>query len=130
MAAQRSTPFYLRRRFTRSLAWMVLLVALSGGLATSYSAGAFPRLHTCPQCSQPCTPKFCEPTPETEKEKKHCWCIETKDICIPHIRWPWQSCCEPPKCGRVRTVKVLNKVEYECEKCGWKWEIKCATQVR
>ena len=107
--------------------WLfALFFAIGGSIATCYSAGIVPHLHTCPQCNQPCKCKLCEPTPTTEKDKKHCWCIETKDVCIPHIRWPWQPCCEPPKCGRVRTVKVLKKVEYECEKCGYKWEIKCA----
>jgi hypothetical protein len=105
---------------------VTLLLVTCGGLATSYSAGVLPLLHTCPQCHQACQHKICVPTPTTLKDEKSCWCIETKEICIPHIRWPWQPCCEPPKCGRVRTVKVLKKVEYECEKCGYKWEIKSA----
>lgn len=74
---------------------------------------------TCPQCHN----KVCVPTPETIKVKKHCWDVECKDICIPHVRWPWEDCCAPPKCGKVRTVKVLKKVEYECEECGYKWNV-------
>jgi hypothetical protein len=29
----------------------------------------------------------------------------------------------PPKCGTVKTVKVLKKKEYECEHCGYEWKI-------
>lgn len=117
---------FMRRSVSRWLRSAIvvaaLLLAVGGSLATCYSAGIAGH-HSCPHCSHPC--KICEPQPTTDKEKKHCWCVELKEVCIPHIRWPWQPCCEPPKCGRVRTVKVLKKVEYECEKCGYKWEIKC-----
>ena len=117
-----------KHRWAKGSKWLLAAMAISiGTIATGYSAGLAVRLHTCPHCQTQCTPKICEPTPSTDKEKKHCWCIETKEVCIPHIRFPWQPCCEPPKCGRVRTVKTLKKVEYECEKCGYKWEIKCAS---
>ena len=75
--------------------------------------------HTCPQCAS----KVCVAVPETVKEKRHCWKVECKEICIPKFRWPWQACCTP-QCGKVKTVKVLKKVEYECEHCGYQWEIK------
>jgi len=76
----------------------------------------------CNDCCPDCGHKVCQPITETVKEKKHCWDVECKDICIPKAKWPWESCCEP-KCARVKTIKVLKKVEYECEKCGTKWEV-------
>lgn len=96
-----------------SLSLVVLCVLASFAMAGHHHC------KTCPQCDN----KICQPTPETIKVKKHCWEVECKDICIPHVKWPWQDCCAPPKCGKVRTVKVLKKVEYECEKCGYKWEV-------
>ena len=92
------------------LAWGLSAIAIAGH-----------RHDRCPDCGN----ALCVPSFEPVKEKKHCWQVECKKICIPHIRLPWQSCCELPKCGWVRNVKVLKKVEYECEKCGCKWDVKC-----
>ena len=40
------------------------------------------------------------------------------------------SCADcAPKCGRVRTVKVLKKKSIECKKCGYEWEIKTVESV-
>lgn len=94
-------------------------VCLALAFSVSLAVAGHGHCKTCPQCD--C--KVCVPTPETIKEKKHCWEVECKDICIPHFKWPWESCCTPPKCGKVKTVKVLKKVEYECEKCGYKWNV-------
>lgn len=27
------------------------------------------------------------------------------------------------RCGKVKTVRVLKKVDYECKKCGYEWKI-------
>jgi hypothetical protein len=79
----------------------------------------------CPDCGH----KVCQPKQETIKEKKSCWDVVCKDICIPKAKWPWESCCQP-QCARVKTVKVLKKVEYECEKCRTKWEVvACGSQA-
>ncbi len=98
----------------------IFVLCLAAALVGSHAWAGRLGCKTCPQCDH----KVCVPVPETVKEKKHCWTVECKDICIPHVKWPWQSCCEPPKCGKVRTIKVLKKVEYECESCGYKWDIK------
>lgn len=82
--------------------------AIAGGIACG----------RCPHCEH----RACAPTPTTIVEKKHCWEVECKDICVPKFKWPWEKCDSPPPCGRVKTVKELKKVEYECEKCGYKWE--------
>lgn len=115
----------LVRFVRRGIVLMLLLGCMAVTISTAQSAGIIPHLHTCPNCQHQCENKACVPTPTTGKKKKHCWEIELKDVCIPHIRFPWTPCCEPPKCGRVRTVKVLKKVEYECEKCGYKWDVQC-----
>lgn len=103
---------------------IILLLTLAVGLsaAMSASAGGIIQGRHCPHCGhhQPCPA-----VPESIKEKKHCWQVECKNICIPAIRWPWADCCQPPDCGKVKTVKVLKKIEYECEKCGYKWEAPC-----
>jgi hypothetical protein len=102
-------------RYARILA-VVGLLAAAPMIA---SAGLGHRHDCCPDCgSSVCVPSF-----EKVKEKKHCWCVECEQICIPRFRWPWQSCCELPKCGRVKNVKRLKKIEYECEKCGCKWDV-------
>ena len=100
-----------------------LLLALGLLILAPLVAAAGPRHphDRCPDCGN----AACVPSLKTVKEKKHCWCIECEPVCIPHIRWPWQSSCELPKCGYVKNVKVLKKVEYECEKCGCKWDAKC-----
>lgn len=74
-------------------------------------------------CSRGC--KYCQLHVETLKVKKHCYNIECKDICIPPVRFPWQKCCEL-KCGKIKTVRVLKKHEYKCDKCGYKWTVECS----
>lgn len=73
-------------------------------------------------CSQGC--KSCRLYVETLKVKKHCYNIECKEICIPPVRFPWQKCCEL-KCGKIKTVRVLKKHDYTCDKCGYKWVVEC-----
>jgi hypothetical protein len=98
-------------RVARTFALVVLLIPVAAAFAGGHG-------HACPECG--CA--YCQPVPTTLKETKHCWEVECKQICIPAARWPWEKCCEP-RCGKVKTVKVLKKVNYECEKCGYKWEI-------
>jgi hypothetical protein len=82
-----------------------------------------------------------------EVEKK-CWNVKCEPVCIPKFRWPWEcwgkskggcdsdtccgdSCCgeccncAPPKCGKVKTVKVLKQHKYTCKECGYEWDFKC-----
>jgi hypothetical protein len=98
-------------RFLWAIGWAALLVPAAATLAGGQG-------HACPECG--CA--ICRPVETMLKEKKHCWEVECKQICVPAARWPWEKCCEP-RCGKVKTVKVLKKVEFECEKCGYKWEI-------
>jgi hypothetical protein len=98
-------------RWIGAVAVGTLLLPVAALLAGNHS-------HACSECGG----GVCRPVAATLKEKKHTWEVECKQICIPAPRWPWELCCEP-KCGKVKTVKLLKKVEYECEKCGYQWEI-------
>ena len=42
----------------------------------------------CPHCGD-----ACYPTVTKGKETKHCWEVDTKAICIPKVRFPWESTC-------------------------------------
>jgi hypothetical protein len=105
-------------RFSRSIPALLAALVLGHAVMALARAGGI-QGHGCPECG--CA--VCRPVQVPVKEKQHCWEVECKQICIPAVRWPWESCCEPPRCGKVKTVKVLKKVEYECTKCGYKWEI-------
>ncbi len=86
----------------------------------------------CPHCGDACYPTVTKGT-----ETKHCWNVETKAICIPKVRFPWEAgcgkgcggkgCgkdnCVPPKCGRTKYVNVLIKHEYECSTCKYSWDV-------
>jgi hypothetical protein len=106
--------YAMRAHSPRSISLCGLLFLVLCSVAAAGQHG-----HGCPTCG--C--KVCQPVPGTVKEKKHCWEVECKEICIPLARLPWEPCCAAPKCGKVKTVKVLKKIDYECEKCGYKWEV-------
>lgn len=98
----------------------------------------------CPHCGE-----ACYPTVTKGKETKHCFDTESKTICIPKVRFPWEgpglnlsfgrshgkgkgkgNCfdcggkdgCLATKCGRTRDVNVLIKHEYECTVCKYSWD--------
>jgi hypothetical protein len=99
------------------LLFVVAALAVFGGTAL---AGVLPfPCEKCPKCGH----KVCCPEPTVEKVKDHYFTFECKDICVPRVSGPCKPCCTPPKCGFVRTVKVLKKVEFECEKCGYEWKV-------
>ena len=112
------------RWFLLTLALMGTSVWTSAGLAgdETHQHGLF-----CPRCHG-----TCYPTLTKAKETKTCWEVETKTICIPKVRFPWESkCCNkgcgkegcvPPKCGRTKCVNVLVKREYECSTCKYTWD--------
>lgn len=113
------------------LAIVLLAVTVSFSGSTQSSAetgtpccdkanGACGSCNSCNSCSHGC--KTCRLYVETLKQKKHCYFFECKDICIPPVRFPWQKCCEL-KCGKIKTVRVLKKHNYTCEKCGYKWTV-------
>ena len=72
---------------------------------------------------------FCRPGARQETVTKECFEVECEYICIPGIRFPWQNCCEPPSCGKVRRVRRLTSREYECgTRTVWEWEVICQSR--
>lgn len=84
--------------------------------------------HGCCEAECPCCQYFCKHvcklTKETEDEKKHCWNVQCKPICIPKIRFPWEKCCQP-KGATLKYVHVLKKHEYKCPSCKYVWTPVC-----
>ena len=86
----------------------------------------------CPNCEH-----VCNVTISLEKVKHHCYMVECKKICIPPITFPWQigcdtgcncpnkGCPESAKDAKIKTVRVLKKFEFECERCKYKWTPAC-----
>jgi len=82
---------------------------------------------SCPQCGE-----ACYPTVTAETETKRCWDVETKAICIPRVRFPWEKAgkgkgfsnseCPPPTCGRIKHVNRLMVYEYQCTVCKYTWD--------
>jgi len=72
----------------------------------------------CPECNH----EVCRLTLETRDEQRDCFRVEYKSICIPKVKLPWESCCKP-RCGEVRSVKVLTRHQYTCPQCHCKWEV-------
>ena len=89
-----------------------------------------PRIQ-CGKCNGTCYLKV-----EQSTKEKSCFKVEAKQICIPRVRFPWQTkdkcnrcdacdsgqCCST-QCGRVKTILVLKKHKYECPACKYSWEI-------
>ena len=119
--------------------------ALLGGFFAFASFAAWPVLAQCDSDSEcvscsSCCPK-CKLSIDKEAVKKHFYEVECKTICIPKVTFPWQKprcnkcdggcdtgrcdCPVPCKGAHVRTVKVLHKFEYECERCKYKWTPVC-----
>lgn len=94
--------------------------AMAGDPDAGHGRGWF-----CRKCSEPCFPKVSK-----EKETRYCWDVDTKTICIPRVRFPWEHCsgkggksgCSAPLCGQSKPVKILMKCEYERGVCEYDWE--------
>ena len=67
--------------------------------------------------------KTCSPEIKATEVKHNCYCDTCKDICIPAVRFPWEDCCAPLRCGYVRSVKQLTKWEYKCASKEVKWNV-------
>jgi hypothetical protein len=88
--------------------------------------------HRCGSTNCECE-MVCCPQKVTETVKKPFWKVTCEYVCIPGFRFPWECChdklaCKCREflvCGSVRAVNVLEEDEYECEVCGYKWEVKC-----
>lgn len=72
----------------------------------------------CPECD--C--EVCTLEVKSVKEKKTCFKVEEKVICVPAVRMPWDK-CNPPTTSKAKTVKVLKKESYECPASSYKWTV-------
>lgn len=92
-----------------------LAVVMLSGVAAADQFGC----PTCRSCGGACV---LQAKPVVEKET--CYEVECKDVCIPAVRFPWDSCREP-KCGRVRRIAVLKKESRETKSCKYEWVVVC-----
>jgi hypothetical protein len=122
---------------------LIIGISLATLVARSALAGGCDCEVRCPSCHH-----VCKLQREEGKEKKSCWTVECKPICIPRITFPWQetycsagcghkgccgagcSCCAKPQNGaKLRYVNVLVKHEYECANCKYKFTpVKCCSR--
>lgn len=93
---------------------MVLAVGLWSG-----AAQAFGEQPCCCLCGQ----QVCVLEVSTGKEDVVRFDVESKDICIPGIRFPWDK-CGTRHCGGVRKVCVLKEVSQEKTVCEYDWSVK------
>ena len=97
----------------------LLRIVLLGSIAL-LSTDAASANDCCCRVQCPCCKHICKLSIEESADTKHCWQIECKPICIPHVTFPWQSCCSP-KCATLKYVRTLKRVEYECPACKYEW---------
>ena len=119
-----------------------LVVAVIFALAPPVPA-ACDGCSSCPACGN----RTCHAVPVTTSVKKNCYEVERQEICIPQVCFPWHllsghsllgklcggflgedctSCddqCNGSRYGHVITVKVLKKVSYKCDSCGYDWKM-------
>ncbi len=102
---------------------MKAMITILSAALFGCAAGASVTDEACsPMNCLPCQKNTCCPEAEIKKQTKHCWDVQCKEICIPAIRLPWSKRGQR-RCGRVRMVKVLKKVEYEVETITDHWRI-------
>ena len=117
---------------TYCLLGVMLLLTLTAGftIGAGLQDGACGCQLHCPRC------ECCLPEVEIEKFKKHCWEVECVPVCIPQVTFPWEHAkhghhgcgplyCPPAKPAKTRNVHVLKEVEYECQRCRYKWKPVC-----
>ena len=112
------------RRLRRPLAVVFLLCATTVGVAPAVGrAGECPaadcQFGVCFECG-----RFCRLTTEPTTEKETCYDVECTEVCIPAVRFPWQSCCTP-RCGRVRLVQRLKTESRKKPACHYEWQPLC-----
>ncbi len=68
---------------------------------------------------------YCISEAKLEKEKKTTFKVESKEICVPAVQFPWSK-CKTQKCGQVKVVCELKKGSTNVEKCKYEWKVeKC-----
>ena len=104
------------------LAFFAGAPVLAGENGGGKSNGSGHRRVWCPHCGEACYPTVIKGT-----ERKHWWHTESKPICIPKVRFPWESVGKgkgferdrsvTPKCGRTKYVNVLIKHDRQHSVC-------------
>lgn len=97
-------------------------LALLGLLLLVYGSGCCTTRCCTPTCCSSCG-KTCSPEIKETETAHNCYADKCNDVCIPAVRFPWESCCDPLRCGKVRSVKVLTKWEYKCPDCEVQWNV-------
>lgn len=132
------------RSYAKGLRWFAVAVAMSAMLIAGLAASG--RADDCCEeecCNQP--NKVCRLVCEPETVKEHAWKCECEDFCLP----PPSHCCgekcecdcksrfgqwcykiwNPAGCPKLRTRKILVKVEVEKKKPGYHWVVEeCCDQ--
>lgn len=100
------------------IAWLVLSLI---GLCNAATA-------QCERTCCLCAKKVCVLEVSQEDAETTCFNVESKEICIPGIRLPWDK-CGTRRCGGVRTICVLTEEKSEKKVCKYEWSIKtiCTT---
>ncbi|MEM6469942.1 MAG: hypothetical protein AAF802_10345 [Planctomycetota bacterium] len=115
------------------------IIAIGSLSASTAFAGDGGKLsQTGLSCRCPICDHHCELTVDETEEKRTCYEIETKIICIPRVVFPWQkkkhacsscSSCDGAGCtscvhngAKLRRVCVAKPKEYKCPACKFTWK--------
>ncbi len=74
-------------------------------------------------CCSVCGQKVCVLNVSEDKESVTAFEVESKEICIPGLKLPWDK-CGTRRCGGVRQICVLKEVKQEKTVCNYDWSIK------
>ncbi|MEL7496782.1 MAG: hypothetical protein AAFN77_04185 [Planctomycetota bacterium] len=74
----------------------------------------------CVECPR-CDGDVCRLELDLSKKKKSCFKVEQETVCIPPVRFPWQTC--PPATSKTRLVTRLKVHTFECPNCAYKWKL-------
>lgn len=99
---------------------VVSMAPVVGAACQSCGQAACPGCHSsgvigCTTCDAGCSLEI-----KQEKEKKTCFEVEKKTICIPSVQLPFGICCKP-MFARSKTIKVLKTKSYEVPVTKYIW---------
>lgn len=113
---------------------LTIAAALAPLVVVSHSAASDCDSSPAAVCSR-CGEKVCVTFVSPATETRSCWDVECEEVCIPAVRCPWHACptadcdiCSAaplPRYGKVRRVRKLKPVEYECDTCRYEHRIVC-----
>jgi hypothetical protein len=72
-------------------------------------------------CCQTCGQEVCKGTAQLETYDQTVFDCKTERVCIPPVRFPWES--GKLKCGWIREVAVLSRKKVERKQCVWDWNV-------